>query len=669
MTTGTRFPAGRRLTVPELRFDKFPPGDDPWWIRWFDYDGDGGGVTGTAMIRVVLSPLPPGIDLDHPPLLDAELAARRGEQPVARLHAGWLPVISIGTIVRSGAVVGRLGSDLRRLAFGSPTHRQHLEHLTPSSDDATIIGGRQPRSAPKPEGRPRPLGAPAEDLMPGLLGKIAYPLWVEAGRLLSIRGRLPGAAHLVLPCPEVFRVMYAPHRALAIALLGGPWSAMTARRVIDPELTDASDGDGGEPAWSVATMGGIGRAYAALAGNLWINRWGRACADRVWASVSPGAGRRGVIAATLPFDWDVLEFGVACFDLPAVPGGVGARTFGYELTSIRWPDPPRGPPSRIDWVPGWRPRSTVTEGEVEKPGRPVGSTAPDRGTPLEAVQDEDPAAGPGVDVLADGPVWTNAPEVVTVQREPRPPGTRRRVIHRETRRVAAGAGGGRGDGPALVQPQARDPFGGGGSACDRFERVVAMLDVLAGAGSIVSHAEVVPPRERRAVRGTRSVWAFPDVAAVTAAGVRHWYVRDFAGTASPDGDVRRTAMVRSIITRDGLVNLVEIEPRRPTESFLSLLFEQAGSARLESVVVRLLEAASSAQGAWRNAMRSLAVSGDPGGIGRVSVCRHAAETGDASGDPRSRPLNGKIVLAAVRSLAPIDGHPALGGREARVPPT
>ncbi len=204
------------------------------------------------------------------------MAARRdGEQPQARPQAGWLPVISIGLIVRAGAIVGRLGADARRFAFGAPRHREHLEHLAPAAPSADA------RRARATTGRTRPPGVIPGDTMPGLLGRIAYSIWVEEGRLLSLRGREPGAAQLVLPCPEVFRAMYAPHRILAIALLGGPWSGMTARRVLEAELTGEVDDGAGESGWSVSTVGGLGAVHIAVAGNLWINRRGRACADRL----------------------------------------------------------------------------------------------------------------------------------------------------------------------------------------------------------------------------------------------------------------------------------------------------------------------------------------------------------------------------------------------------
>jgi len=40
-----------------VHFEQFPHGDDLWWLRWFDYDGPGRGVTSSSMLRVVFSQL------------------------------------------------------------------------------------------------------------------------------------------------------------------------------------------------------------------------------------------------------------------------------------------------------------------------------------------------------------------------------------------------------------------------------------------------------------------------------------------------------------------------------------------------------------------------------------------------------------------------------------
>ena len=74
-----------------------------------------------------------------------------------------------------------------------------------------------------------------------------------------------------------------------------------------------------------------------------------------------------------------------------------------------------------------------------------------------------------------------------------------------------------------------------------------MLDGGLVAGSILSHAEVVPPKGRAVARGTRSTWAFPDTLLVSVKGrplVRAGLSEEGAGTTA----VRPTAMIRSIVT-------------------------------------------------------------------------------------------------------------------------
>ena len=259
----------RRRSLADVHFADFPTGGGLWWIRWFDYGGDGGGVTRTSKLRVVFSRLEGHPSEDALPVLDARLAASRMPQATAHVQAGWLPVLSIGLVARDGRVVGQLGATVERFAFSAKTHRADIEPLTAPADQLpSRTPGRRTR-------------APAEAVEPLALSRLAYPLReVERGHLLSIRDRR-GDAHLVLPCPEVFRVAYAPHRILALALLGGPWEA-TARGVLDRDATDAVVGDGAtDPHWLVAPAEGLGAMHVTVAANLWLNPAGRQAAGRV----------------------------------------------------------------------------------------------------------------------------------------------------------------------------------------------------------------------------------------------------------------------------------------------------------------------------------------------------------------------------------------------------
>ena len=79
---------GRRQPPSDIHFIGLPPGDDLWWLRWFDYDDLGGGVAATSMLRVVFSRLEGHPDVDALPTLDARLAVSRMAQASARVQCG-----------------------------------------------------------------------------------------------------------------------------------------------------------------------------------------------------------------------------------------------------------------------------------------------------------------------------------------------------------------------------------------------------------------------------------------------------------------------------------------------------------------------------------------------------------------------------------------------------
>ncbi len=112
--------------------------------------------------------------------------------------------------------------------------------------------------------------------------------------------------------------------------------------------------------------------------------------------------------------------------------------------------------------------------------------------------------------------------------------------------------------------------------------------------------------------------------------------------------------------------MVEIEPRSSEDGFLSLLFEQAGPARLDAVVLRLLEAAAVARGVWSTALGRLDASA---GLGRVATWRHYARADAAPSGPLGCRLDGAKLLEAVRSLAPssVKGHGSAGRHRRAVP--
>ena len=540
--------------------------------------------------------------------------------------------------------------------FSKAAHREHIEFLVTKT-----------ALAAKNAGVPLPVSAsrdPTYDWnMDNIMSGWRYPITeIEDGRLLSIRSAHSQSEHLVLPCPEIFRVMYAPHRILALALLAGPWN-ITAEQVLDPADSLAVDDGSNDIFWRIATVDGLGSDHATVVANLWLGTEGRAAANRLWLAIHATTGRRGVIAAVLPFEWDTLEIEVAC--IPLVPGGTGklGTWFGYAINAVRWPDAPLGPPSKIEWMPDRRPPPENAErgDDPSLPSLPpADSPTPDPNAEfMDGDQRTDPSKRAGsVDIVGDGPVWLNSPEIVPIKREPTGTTGGSSVGGRnelETTSLSAGASARGTTHSALGQPQAVDPYGSGGIACDRFELVVAMLDQLEAKGSISSHGEVLPPRKQTAKRGARSVWAFADDA-IAMGKLNHWYVRDFRRPTLGLREVRRTAMVRSIVVASAVVYWIEIEPRAPNKAFQALIFTETGTMRLERVITILLSNVALLHGVWPDSdvLRRWVQESAVSGILESKIWRHSTTTEDSGKGkekPPSKILNYKRALEHIKAVA------------------
>ena len=152
------------------------------------------------------------------------------------------------------------------------------------------------------------------------------------------------------------------------------------------------------------------------------------------------------------------------------------------------------------------------------------------------------------------------------------------------------------------------------------------------------------------------MWAFPEIAVVAARGIEQWYMRSFRHLPPSYADVRRTAMVRSIVVGALVVYLIETEPRGPRESHHSLVFSQGGTLHLTAVVTRLLEVAAERQCVWPEpaALPGLLPAGS---IGYAALWRHrnrkagATDAADAEQAVTALFLSSAGALAAIRKAA------------------
>jgi len=149
------------------------------------------------------------------------------------------------------------------------------------------------------------------------------------------------------------------------------------------------------------------------------------------------------------------------------------------------------------------------------------------------------------------------------------------------------------------------------------------------------------------------VWAFPAIPVVAARGIERWYMRSFRHLPPSYADVRRTAMVRSIVVGEAVVHWIETEPRGPGDRQHSLVFTQDGDSHLTTVVTGLLKLAAEKRDVWPDpaALPGLKRPEGRTGVRRAAVWRHtegATDEGAAQDPvPAAVSFNRRTALAAI----------------------
>ncbi len=568
------------MSEPVYPIASFPIDGHLWWLRWFDhpaYDG----VTSTYTVAVALSRLPAVARSDDLPVLDAGLVAAAGPQITRRVQTGLIPVLAIGTVYRNGCPVGLLWANPEPFTFErSRCAVEVLAIREPASDDLLPLwAGDRPGLA---------------------LSRAAYALRGFDDSLCLRISALDGSGRqLVLPCPEVFRSLLAPHRTIALALTNGPWEH-TRKQVVHDEGTHVRRGG----AWRVALAGGVGPAHAVTISNLILNPVGRRVANEVWAAIitpsklprdrerddaRPRPARFGRLRARLPFDWDVLDVTVC----GVRPSTVADAWIGLRIVSLTWPPPPKGPPRDVWWVPWKDTRPGATRVPVDEP-RPYGGvreTHADEGAG-RVLSDVDPSLGSqAVPMEAPGLLWTNPPRLHRASKAVSRiyTGRPRRKRNQETGALSAGNAvpGPTGAATAQARTRALQP----GSA--RFAEVLRMFDRLSRDGSIASYGIVSPGPQDAEHRGRIAAWKCPRPPRGRGRPSL-WFRLDL------EQEVTRAALVCAVRLDGGTLYWIELELRKNEHGYRSLLFA-AGEEALYDAIPALLRIAVRQRGIWPEA--------------------------------------------------------------------
>ena len=535
-------------------------------------------------IEVSLSRLPTDIILTALPILSAELSASAAPSRVISVQTGLIPVLVIGSVYHDGHYVGLLSTETEDLDL----NRQDW-----STDLAPIF-----------ESVSGPGFLPSHGIREGqVLPRDRYRLTgFNDSYCLRIASRKDGAEFLI-PCGEVFRTFYAPHRSIALAFTNGPWQS-TYRQVVHDEPdrpTFASDGT-----WNISLANGVGPEHAAVVGNLVLNPFGRKAADSIWPpSVTPSSfvrrsvrsGDRAVyslpgrLKAPLPFDWDNLPLRIRCFTLQIEP----RISLVVQIVAFGWPLPPKGPPGIINWRP-WR---DTTQGEerqtVDEPPPFSGfSEDAESSEDLPIRSDLDPSSGSSaILVEAFGARQLNPPRLERISKESSQvyDGVRGRRVKTSVDSISVGNSvpglSGAATAVTSASRESRKP------ASTRFTEVLRMLKALEQSGSITSFSVAEPDSDVAEHRGDVVAWRLPEPVKFSRRRSTWHLLID---------DTHRSVMLCQIIAGSTIVYWGEIEAAPGEQGYRSLIF-RCQTSMLLNVMPFLLRELVSHRGVWPDSKR------------------------------------------------------------------
>ena len=562
-----------------VRHTGFPQDGRLRWVRWLDRIDIEGGGTGTARLLVTFGLLPPDADLAAPPSLASLIppGPDLGPGGSATVHAGDIPALSPGMVVRDGMRAGWLALEERSFEF---------DRRTAEESPPTACSGDNPAERPAfwdPDKRWK------------VLQERVYPLGpFEHSRCVVIHA---GLRQLVLPCMEVFRFFYAPETLTALALTSGPWG-LVKDGLLNGTYTDKR-GDG---SWQVGLRAGLtGRSAVALA-NMALCGFGRAAAERLFftlpktSRIAIGPTALGMIEAAIPYDWSRMRIKVRGVQLyPHLRGdGTLDKFLGLSISEVSWPVPPRGVPGEVHY----RLDNNNVEGGDPPPGdpRPGGAVrravlGPDGKLRVSATVPPSIGSEPtfvevGPPPILGGPVAVRMPLEPASPADGRPrPRASEPVDHASTGRERSGD-----TGAATL----RYALGGEGAEAEpsRFAALAAMLEALRLERSIDAWTPVRPGPYQVTWRDGLPAWLFPAYDPSTSAALR-WSALERRVYR------RRAALVVRIAVGVRFLHWVEIE-ERSTEAqsgFRALLFT-TGAADVGPIVESLLLHAAREEGVW-----------------------------------------------------------------------
>lgn len=519
------------------RIVEFPQDNQLWWIRWVDKYEPKIGRTGSASVKVLLSKITNNHSIDSLSLFNStDLAWQETKLSFKTIATGAVPRLMIGAIFQNGIHVGDLPSKTEKFNFMSGRDYHGVHEAGESLAHITLPWMERKGIEFKPLG-----------MNQYILGEFSR------SKCLVFK---QGDEYIIIPCHEIFRVLYAPQQELAQAITGGAWN-MSWHKVANPEKTGARE-DG---IWQICLRKSIKDTFAPALAHLIIDPEGLSAANAISSHFLADknnadyekTGRR--MHAVIPFAWENLTIIGEFIVLNKKP----VRYLCLRLTGINFPFP----------HPMLLFRDNPGHGEVRVPAdrqnpHPVRKLNESADGVVPVASDEDPDAGSHpIEIEVKGTLFINEPKIEKYKN----PESFTYQGHNFAITDQEYDGASPGIGTYGRTNKVRTSYSAAGQTerSPRFTKITEMLDRLKRQNRI-QHWKVISPPDSGSSRGDARVWLFPIRNPSTYNGKKIAWAYLDGGTKE-----RRAALLCAAQVDDRTLYWLEIETR-PNEGFTSWLF-------------------------------------------------------------------------------------------------
>lgn len=533
-------------TSQSYQFDEFPPDDQLWWIRWFDYITPRHGSTGTAGVTVYFSSISDQKLGEIQKARNPDFEFRKYQKDAAidkiYIQASNIPSLVIGTVFRNA----------------TPQFSFDFSRTTINCDTANVPQRLTKSNEPFHQ---RPTKWDTEKYGPYYtLNRSEYALgnWNDSW-LCVLRS---GTTDFLIPCPEILRYFYCWHSKMVRIFTTGPWKN-NLHMAINPDRTGIDTDD--ENLWHLTARIGFSLHHCKLLVPLFLDGTGYERANEIFTFFQQkSANGFPSIKANIPFRDGPTQLNVKGTWLQK---GELSKFLVFQILGHTWPYPGITLNHNID--PDNR------QGKVRIPidARPPfdgadqpGAISDDKIADIISSEDDPNENLSKINFTIPAPVVYNITEIREKKEishiYTKPPPYFEAITNEGDRTSTGEPSSGGLEHPANFVPIET-------SDIDRFDELVGVLDTLKSAGLITEYAVVSPPDDNSLTYNDFTLWKMPKVRGIVPGKLAYpaWALIKNGTNKRPRG-----ALVVEIKVVLQNIYIMEIETRS-AEGYRALMFK------------------------------------------------------------------------------------------------